>query len=90
LVVPEAGFIVPQVPEATQLTVSPDTAVPLGLRTVAVNVCVLEPFAATEAEAGATLTVLGGVDCVIKTVPLPPVLASVAVIVQVPTVLEAV
>jgi hypothetical protein len=90
LVVPEAGFIVPQVPEATQFTVSPDTAVPPGFKTVAVNVEVLVPLAATVDAVDDTLTEFGGDDCVIRAVPLPPLFASVAVIVQVPTVLDAV
>jgi hypothetical protein len=90
LVVPEDGFIVPQVPDATQLTVSPATATLAGLWTVAVKFCVLDPVPTTVAVDGATLTEFGGVDCVIRAVPLPPLLASVAVIVQVPIVLEAV
>jgi hypothetical protein len=90
LVVPEAGFSVPQVPEATQFTVSPDTAVPPGFKTVAVRVEVLVPFPATVDGDAETLTEFGGDDCVIRAVPLPPLLASVAVIVQVPIVLDAV
>jgi hypothetical protein len=90
LVVPEAGFTVPQVPEATQFTVSPDTAVPPGFKTVAVNVEVVVPLAARVDADAETLTEFGGEDCVIRAVPLPPLLASVAVIVQVPIVVVAV
>jgi hypothetical protein len=55
-----------------------------------VKVLVSEPLARTVVEEGLTLTLFGGDDWVIKAVPLPPELASRAVIVQVPTVPEAV
>jgi len=90
LVVPELGLRLPQVPEAVKLTESPVTEVPLGLVTVAVMVAVSVPLSTTLALLDATATVFGGVVCVMVAELLRPALASVAVMVQLPAVLEAV
>jgi hypothetical protein len=89
--VPEAGFIVPQapagVPLTVKVTVSPVTDNPLNVVTVTVKLWVLEPVARMGGgEAGLKLTTFTGAVWVMEIVVLAPEPASVAVMVQVPTV----
>jgi hypothetical protein len=90
LVVPEAGFIVPQAPAGLPPTVivtaSPLTDVPLKVVTLIVNVSVVEPVAAMVPDAGVTVTTFWGAVWLIEMVVLAPDPASVAVITHVPTV----
>jgi hypothetical protein len=89
-VLPDAGFIVPQaaagLPPTVKVTVSALTEVPLNVVTFATKVCVAEPVAETVAVAGVTATTFGAAVWVIAIVVLAPDPASVAVRVQVPTV----
>ena len=68
------GLSVPQAPAtddvSVKVTVSPETAAPEGLVTVAVTDEAVAPFAATTAGDAATATVLAGTVFVIVTVPL--------------------
>jgi hypothetical protein len=89
-VVPELGLTLPQVPEAVKLTESPVTDVPPGLVTVAVMVAVSVPLSTTLALVDVTPTEFGGAVWVIVAVALWALLASVAVMVQVPVVEDAV
>jgi hypothetical protein len=86
--------MVPQAPAGLPLRVkvteSLATAKPPKVVTVAVNVWVLEPEAATVAAPGAMAMTLGGAVCVMLVELLSAELASVAVMVQGPVVLDAV
>ena len=90
---PEVGVSVPQapegLPEVVRVTESPDTGLPDESLTVTVTVEVEVPLAGTEDGLAATVTWLGPC-CVTVVVPDPPLLASVAVMVQEPAVLDAV
>jgi hypothetical protein len=94
LVVPEAALSVPQeAPVAVNMTRSPATGEVTPVVTVNVTTCVDVPSAGFEAVAGLPTTALlcaGTVVWARVPLPLPPVAASVAVIVQKPTVLDAV
>jgi hypothetical protein len=82
---------VPQVPLDVKVTTSPaPTGVPLEVVTVAVTVELLEPPAAMVEGLAVTATVFGGAVCWITTVPAVAPLASVAVTVHCPCVVDAV
>jgi hypothetical protein len=92
-VLAELALSVPQavagLPLATNVTVSPETGVP-ELATVDVIVDVATPLAGTAAGAAVTVLVFGTLVWVMVVEPLRPFWASLAVMVQVPTVVLAV
>jgi hypothetical protein len=99
-VAPELGLSDPQVPEAVKVTVSPVTEVPPEVVTLALMVAVSVPLATT-VDAGVlpqaraalvqvTPTAFGGAVCVMVAELLRAAIASVAVTVQLPVVVEAV
>ncbi len=85
-----AGVTLPQVPLSVKVTRSPETTVPLGFVTVARTVEVLEPFPTMVCGVAVTATVFGGAVCWMTTVPALAPLASVAVTVHCPCVVEGV
>jgi hypothetical protein len=92
-VVADAGLRAPQAPGGfalvVNLTTSPKTTAPLKLVTVAAIVELLVPSAGTRVGVIDTTTRFRGAVWVMSHVPLRPPFASRAVIVQVPTVIEA-